>query len=136
MKRFLLVILVAVLLIIIGCNGNSNNTNSCFQGDKSDVIIWSQAISHVGERTTVLGPVMSVTYASTVSGKPTFINIGKNYPQNGRFTALIWGDNRSQFSPAPEIQYEGETIYVYGLIQLYQGNAEIIVSSPCQIAIK
>jgi DNA/RNA endonuclease YhcR with UshA esterase domain len=49
---------------------------------------------------------------------------------------LIWGSDRSKFSPAPEIQYKGRTIYVYGLIELYQGSAEIIVTEPSQIQVR
>jgi DNA/RNA endonuclease YhcR with UshA esterase domain len=49
---------------------------------------------------------------------------------------LIWGSNRSKFSPAPEIQYKGRTIYVYGLIEPYKGSAEIIISSPSEIQVK
>lgn len=99
-------------------------------------ILWSEAINHIGERTTVYGPVIGATYASGSKGKPTFLNVGKNYPDPDRFTVLIWGENRSNFSPAPEIQYKGKTIYVYGLIEPYQGSAEIIVASPNQIQVK
>jgi hypothetical protein len=77
--------------------------------------------------------VIGATYASGSNGKPTFLNVGRNYPDPARFTVVIWGENRSKFSPAPEIQYKDKTIYVYGLIELYQGSAEIIVTSPSQI---
>jgi len=99
-------------------------------------ILWSEAINHIGERTTVYGPVIGATYASGSKGKPTFLNVGKNYPDPARFTVLIWGSDRSKFSPAPEIQYKGRTIYVYGLIELYKGSAEIIVTSPSQIQVQ
>ncbi len=99
-------------------------------------ILWSEAINHIGERTTVYGPVIGATYASSSKGQPTFLNVGKNYPDPARFTVLIWGSDRSKFSPAPEIQYKGKTIYVYGLIEIYKGSAEIIVTSPSQIQVQ
>ena len=102
----------------------------------STAISWNEAINHIGERTTVYGPVIGATYASSSKGQPTFLNVGKNYPDPARFTVLIWGENRSKFSPAPEIQYKGRTIYVYGLIELYQGSAEIIVTEPNQIQVQ
>ena len=99
-------------------------------------ILWSEAINHIGERTKVYGLVIGATYASGSKGKPTFLNVGKNHPDPARFTVLIWGSDRSKFSPAPEIQYKGRTIYVYGLIELYKGSAEIIVTSPSQIQVQ
>ena len=102
----------------------------------TSAILWSEAINHIGERTTVYGPVIGATYASSSKGQPTFLNVGKNYPDPARFTVLIWGSDRSKFSPAPENQFKGRTIYVYGLIELYQGSAEIIVNSPSQIQVK
>ena len=99
-------------------------------------ISWDKAKDHIGERTTVYGPVIGATYASSTKGQPTFLSVGKNYPDPARFTVLIWGTDRSKFSPAPEIQYKGRTIYVYGLIELYQGSAEIIVTSPSQIQVQ
>lgn len=98
-----------------------------------DVISWSEAKYHIGERLTVHGPVISTYYASTSNGQPTFLNIGKDYPDPGRFTVVIWGKNRSNFPQAPEVYYSGKMIYVTGLIEEYEGVAEIAVSSPSQI---
>ena len=80
--------------------------------------------------------MIGATYASGSNGKPTFLNVGKDYPDPARFTVLIWGENRGKFSPAPEIQYKGKTIYVYGLIELYKGSPEIVITSPSQIQIQ
>ncbi len=96
-------------------------------------IPWNEAIYHIGERATVYGPVVSTYYANTSRGKPTFLNIGKPYPDPDRFTVIIWGENRSNFPQAPEILYANKTIYVTGLIVEYKGIAEIEVISPSQI---
>ena len=98
-----------------------------------EVVLWSEAKNHIGEILTVYGPVISTYYASTSKGQPTFINIGKAYPDPERFTVVIWGQNRPNFPQAPEVYYSGKIIYVTGLIEEYEGVAEIVVSSPSQI---
>src|SRR5712692_5691208 len=67
-----------------------------------------EAASHVGESTTVCGLVASATHAARSRGAPTFLNLGKPYPDQ-IFTAVIWGDDRvvSQFEcggPCPSVQ--------------------------------
>lgn len=96
-------------------------------------ISWDQAKYHIGERTTVLGPVKSTKWATGSKGQPTFLNIGNPYPNPNRFTVVIWGRNRSNFPFAPAIYYAGKTILVTGLIEEYKGVPEIEVVSPTQI---
>ena len=55
----------------------------------SNAITWDEAKYHIGERTTVCGPVVNTKYASTSKGNPTFLNIGKPYPDPDRFTVVI-----------------------------------------------
>ncbi len=96
-------------------------------------ISWDEAKYHIGERTTICGPVVDTHYASTSSGQPTFLNLGKGYPDLDRFTVVIWGRNRYNFPLAPESYYYGKNICVTGLITEYQGAAQIEVSTPSQI---
>ena len=101
----------------------------------SGAIDWSEAGRHIGENATIYGEVKSVNYATGSRGKPTFINIGVNYPDTKRVTALIWEDYRGNFSPSPESQYSGKIICVTGYIDTYNGVAQIEVRSPSQIEI-
>ena len=96
-------------------------------------ISWSEAKYHIGERTTVCGPVVDATWASGSNGKPTFLNLGKPYPNPDRFTVVIWIQNRSNFPQAPEDYYLGKTICVTGLITEYNGIPQIEVSYPSEI---
>ena len=96
-------------------------------------ISWSEAKYHIGERTTVCGPVVDATWASGSNGKPTFLNLGKPYPDPDRFTVVIWIQNRGNFPQAPEDYYLGKTICVTGLITEYSGIAEIEVQYPSEI---
>jgi DNA/RNA endonuclease YhcR with UshA esterase domain len=96
-------------------------------------IQWNEAEYHIGEYKTVCGPVVDTHYASTSSGQPTFLNLGKAYPNPDRFTVVIWGDDRDSFPGPPEDYYYGKHIAVTGLIQEYEGSAEVFVSGPSQI---
>jgi micrococcal nuclease len=96
---------------------------------------WAEAINHIGETATFTGKVVGTRYASKSNGKPTFLNVGADYPDSERLTILIWGTDRGNFPSAPESMYAGKTIAVTGLVELYEGAAEIQVSSPSQIEI-
>jgi len=84
---------------------------------------------------TVFGPVASTTYAARSNGQPTFLNLGRPYPDQG-FTVVIWGRDRGKFPSSPEKYYDGKTIYVTGLIEEYRGVPEIIVASPSQVEVR
>jgi hypothetical protein len=98
-------------------------------------IPWDQALDHVGEYVTVIGPVAGATYASESRGKPTFINLGLPYPEPGRFTILIWIENRWAFPTPPEEAYTGLIICVSGFVDIYDGVAEMEIIGPDQIFI-
>jgi len=98
-------------------------------------ISWRDAASHVGEEATVQGPVVGTFFAAGSNGQPTFLNLGRDYPDPARVTVLIWGADRAKFPGPPEDLYAGRTICVTGTIETYQGVPEIEASSPGQIAI-
>ena len=102
-------------------------------GLPADAISWDKAKDHIGDRTTVCGPVAGTKYGATSRGKPTWLNIGKDYPSSERFVVIIWGENRGNFPQPPESYYDGKTICVTGLIQEYQGIPQIEVTTPDQI---
>jgi hypothetical protein len=103
---------------------------------ESGEISWEAAQSHIGETVAVCGPVVDARYASGSSGKPTFLNIGKKYPDPGRFTVLIWQSDRDKFASPPEQLYLGQTICVSGEIEEFGGLLEIVVEDPAQIEIR
>lgn len=90
-----------------------------------------QAAQHVGETATVCGTVASANYAARSRGQPTFLNLDKPYP-NHIFTALIWGKSRKNFG-SPEQSLSGKHICVTGVITLYRGRPQIMLSSPDQL---
>lgn len=90
-----------------------------------------QAANHIGEHKTVCGVVASARYARGSRGQPTFLNLGRPFPDHV-FTAVIWAGIREKFSYAPEA-LRGEEICVEGRIGQYRGAAQITVSRPSQI---
>ncbi len=132
-----------ILLAVFGCFTVVNTLNkpnyaalTANSTNEINAISWEQSKSHIGERAIVYGQAIGATYAFSSKGQPTFLNMGKNYPDFNRFIVLIWGSDRNKFSPPPNIQYKGKMIYVYGLIELYDGSAEIIVTDPSQIQVQ
>ncbi len=99
-------------------------------------IDWDEAKSWAGEFKVVCGPVVDTAYASGSSGKPTFLNLGRSYPDPERFTVVIWDDNRANFPAQPENYYLGKDICVDGLIELYKGGAQIEGTTQDQIDIQ
>jgi len=101
----------------------------------SDAIDWTEAGQHVGQVVTIYGTVAGARFVSGSNGQPTFINIGVDHPNQNRVTAVIWGENRGNFSQAPEIMYRGRTITVTGEVYIFDGAANIEVTSPAQIQV-
>jgi len=92
------------------------------------------APNHVGETATVCGTVASANYAARTRGEPTFLNLGKPYP-NHIFTAVIWGSDRPKFG-TPETSLLGKLVCTTGVIKLFRGRPEIILRNPNQLTQK
>jgi DNA/RNA endonuclease YhcR with UshA esterase domain len=92
-----------------------------------------EALTRVGESATVCGVVASARYAAKSKGSPTFLNLGKPYPQHV-FTAIIWGSQRPHFSYQPET-LQGRSVCITGSIAVHKGIAQIEVSNPQQIVV-
>jgi hypothetical protein len=99
-------------------------------------IDWSKAANYIGEYKTVCGPVIGSNYATSIDGAPTFLDIGKAYPDASRFTVIIWDKNRANFTVSPDTAYNGKTICVYGLIQSVEGTPEIEATKSGQIQVR
>jgi hypothetical protein len=92
-----------------------------------------EAAKHAGENATVCGVVASARYAERSTGQPTFLNLGKPYPDQV-FTAVVWGKDRGKFGTPETLR--GKEVCVTGGIKLYHGKAEIILSDPKQLSVK
>lgn len=118
--------LSAVLAFVVLLNYTARSQNA--------QITAAEAKDRIGERATVCGNVASSRFASKSKGQPTFLNLEKSYP-NKVFTVVIWGEDRSKFDK-PESKYQDHKICVSGKITNYQGEPEIVASSPSQVEIQ
>jgi endonuclease YncB( thermonuclease family) len=98
-------------------------------------VAWSEARAHVGEVVTVEGPVVSTKYADTQRGEPTYLDLGREYPDPERVTVVIWGRNRERFPQPPEQAFRGKRIRVTGEVSLYRDVPQIEVAGPAQIEV-
>ena len=150
MKRVWIVLLVCLLVAAVAACGTSASnsgsaspsqepqpeyTETAAQQEAPSAIPWQDAANYEGESVTIEGPVKGTMYADTSNGEPTFLNVGMDYPDPGRFTVVIWGENRSVFPEAPEDLYAGQTIRVTGTVDSYEGVPQIEVTSPSDIEI-
>lgn len=104
----------------------------CSSLHAEESLLPEQATSYVGKTKTVCGPVANTYYSCFVSGKPTFINFGKPYPEHV-FSITIMGEDRSKFGDCPEKMFEGKNVCVTGLIEEYDGKPLIVVKDQNQI---
>ncbi len=62
-----------------------------------ETIQWDEAYQYTDQYVSVCGPVVDSYFAASTDGQPTFLNLGKEYPDPDRFTVLIWGSNLESF---------------------------------------
>jgi hypothetical protein len=126
MRRLLL---LALLLLATGCT-TSSQVSGC-----SGAIGWREAANNLGAFATVRGPVVDSYFASRGEGQPTFLDVGRPYPDPDRFSVVIWGRDRPNFTTPPEQTYRGRTVCVSGLIDTASGSPGIEVTSPTAISV-
>jgi hypothetical protein len=90
------------------------------------------AAKHVGESATVCGVVESARYAERSTSHPTFLNLGRAYP-NQVFTVVIFGSDRAKFG-TPESALLKKRVCATGVITLYQGRPEMNLRDPSQLS--
>jgi hypothetical protein len=95
----------------------------------------ADAAKYIGKSATVCGLVASTSYAIQSLGRPTFLNLDRPYPKQP-FTVVIWGEDRSSFSPPPEKAYSGKKICVSGPVSAFRGEPRIVVTGPSQITVE
>lgn len=86
---------------------------------------WNEAPAYAGTYQRVCGPLAGMR--NTADG--TFVNVGLDYPDPGRFTFIFWG-YQGQSLPATAVLCASGTIY------MYEGTtAQMEVGSPDQLEI-
>lgn len=101
-----------------------------------DTVSWNDAKNFIGQTKTVCGNVVRTTFAESTKGQPTYLDVGRAYPDASRLSIVIWGNQRANFPTPPETLYRGKTICVNGVIRTYQGVPQIEVRTPSQVQVK
>ncbi|RMH13023.1 MAG: hypothetical protein D6701_12760 [Gemmatimonadetes bacterium] len=91
---------------------------------------WSEAGRHLGELVKIRGRIVGARYLPAVPGRPTFLNVGRDFPDPSRLTLVVWGSNRENFPVAPEQAYLNRVVCVYGRVENHDGQLEIEVDAP------
>ena len=126
------VLLIAVAFLLARLDGGPARLDG--GGPVGEWVPAAEAARHVGERRTVCGEVASTRYLPSVDGEPTFLNLGRPYP-NQVFTVLVWGDDRPRFDRPPEERFRDRRICVTATIRKHRGTPQVIVRRPEQIEI-
>lgn len=98
-------------------------------------ISYEEAYMHVGETTTVDGPVADISILNDSSGSPSFIDLGEAYPSTERFTVVVWEEHYDDVAAVLSNISRNDIIYVEGCIEMYDGIPQIEVTDPSQITI-
>jgi len=105
------IVITIVLVVVLGVISCAPSTSpspaptplpSVTPTPPSGALSWTGAKYHMGDITTVCGPVVGTQWARDSTGEPTILNIGKDSPDPDRFTVVIWVRNRGNFPQAPE----------------------------------
>ena len=91
------------------------------------VITPEEAARHVGQEVVVHGKISQIVLSVNLT---THINFGGLYP-NHAFTATILKAKQTLFGGVRD--YEGKDVYVQGLVHLYKGKPEIMLTERAQI---
>lgn len=126
----LLVLILAFLLARVVPDGSGDDAPAV----TGDLPTYGaeEAADHVGEVARVCGTVESTAWAREVGGEPTYLNLGRPYPDQP-FTVVIWGEDRSRFDAPPERRWAGRRICVAGRIRTHEGRPRIVIERPDQI---
>jgi hypothetical protein len=136
LSRWKRTILIVSALLAVGLFA-SRHLVGPFSGGRASVgpVAAEAADEYVGQRAQVCGVVAEVVQLRDIGGKPTFVNLGGEHP-NQAFTALIWADDRIRWDTAPKTLYGGQSICVTGPVDRHEGTPQIVVSSPSQIRMR
>jgi DNA/RNA endonuclease YhcR with UshA esterase domain len=94
---------------------------------KVPIVTPAEAAKHVDKTVIVQGTVTQIVLSVNLT---THINFGGLYP-NHVFTATVFKANQSEF---PGIRkYDGRVVQVKGVVRLYRGKPEIVLTDPTQI---
>ncbi len=97
------------------------------QAKAPPVISPAQAVNYVGQEVVVRGEITQIVLSVNLT---THINFGGLYPKHA-FTATIFKANQKLFPHIRDL--DGKLVHVQGVVHLYRGKPEIVLTRPTQI---
>jgi hypothetical protein len=88
------------------------------------------AWGHIGEVRNVYGRVHEVYYAWSTD--EYYLYFGGQYPYQD-FTVILKGRHARRFSRNPEYYFRGRSLWVTGLVSIFEGKPEIMVKRSHQV---
>lgn len=113
MRIPLLIILPLFILLQVGMQSATAQTLQ-----KTDTISAFAAAELVGQEVIIKGPVITVFFAKSSTGSPTFLNLEKPFPNNP--VAIIIFENKREELGINAQDYKGKTVVVKGLVRRYK----------------
>ena len=84
------VVVVSMAAVMLGSGAGAGSAHlTGASASCAGAVSWSGANRFVGRTATVKGRVVSTKYARYSSGSPTFLDLGRAYPNANRFTVVI-----------------------------------------------
>lgn len=129
-------VVIFILLVLVGCGTGDQSSKvisvvASVQASTANAPTSSSSAIRSGQAGSYAGEYLSVrinraycSYQPSIEGSPTFCNDAP-YP-NHDFTLLVWESDWSSL--------DGACLIVTGLVTIFQGKAEIVVSSTSQVA--
>lgn len=89
---------------------------------------------HIGDSVKYCGKVVTARLMDRMNNAPAFLNIDGAYP-NQVFTVVIWKQAREKFAEKPETFYLDKNVCIYGKVELFKEQMQIVVRSESQIVV-
>lgn len=90
---------------------------------------------HIGDSVKYCGKVVTARLMDRMNNAPAFLNIDGAYP-NQVFTVVIWKQDREKFKESPEKFYLNKDVCIYGKVETFKEQVQIILRSESQIVLQ
>jgi hypothetical protein len=90
---------------------------------------------HVGDSIKYCGKVVTARLMERMNNSPAFLNIDEAYPRQS-VTVVVWSNDRPNFKEQPEKFYLNKNVCIYGKLEKYKEQLQIVVHSDQQLVVQ